>query len=356
MLEFRVNKVLGYGSFATVFQAIPRRGADVGQSYALRHFDRNDDEALKCALREHHILTRVAMETEHANFLPTLFYSFVLDKSPILVVSKASGFDLSDVLAEYFPLNLKDALFYFSEVTCGLECLHSLGIVHMDIKPENILLTNSGHIMITDFNCSYDMIYGRKPPQPEDFRGTIQYMAPEVKDKCCISFKSDTWSMAATLARMVSDYLHPNSPLDQLSSSERIRGGFESFGEPLQSFFITCFRRNPNERPGVEEIKHLELFRNTNWNTAASLGQKPPNHIWRISSATKMMRRNMHSWDEQLLRKLWKGQLDFTVDMGNDGEKSIHQSGRGRVAEEADDLIDYFSFVNYKVFPNKICR
>ena len=46
MLEFRVNKVLGYGSFATVFQAISRRGADVGQSYALRHFDRNDDEAL----------------------------------------------------------------------------------------------------------------------------------------------------------------------------------------------------------------------------------------------------------------------------------------------------------------------
>ena len=345
MYEFRVDKFLGDGSFSTVFGAISRRGEDVGQSYALKRFHGQDDESVKCALREHHILTRVAMETEHATFLPTLFYGFVLDKSPILVVSEGSGFDLSDVLVEYFPLNVEDAIFYCSEIICGLEYLHSLGIVHMDIKPENILLTKSGHVMIADFDSSYDMIYGNRPPQPEDFKGTIQYMAPEVENKCHISFKSDIWSLATTLARMLFGFIHPNSPLDQISDREWIDRGFKQFREPLQAFFAACLQLDPDERPSIMEIKRLKLFRNVNWNNSALLNQPPPYQVSRISRGMGTIRQNTHPRDQQILRKLWKGELDFTVDI----RSHLHPHQNEAVDGEVDVLLSHFYFVNCKV-------
>ena len=48
----------------------------------------------------------------------------------------------------------------------------------MEIKPSNILLKKSGHIMVTDFDNAFDMTLKRGRLQPEDFRGTPKYMAP----------------------------------------------------------------------------------------------------------------------------------------------------------------------------------
>ena len=65
------------------------------------------------------------------------------------------------------------AKFYLSEVICGLEQLHSCGIVHLDIKPDNILISNSGHVLITDFDCAFDMAFYNGHSRSDDFRGCL---------------------------------------------------------------------------------------------------------------------------------------------------------------------------------------
>ena len=71
-----------------------------------------------------------------------------------------------------FLPSTEEAIFYCSEIISGLIAIHAMGIVHLDIKSENILLSNAGHDMISDFDCAYELAYNVGPPKPKDYRET----------------------------------------------------------------------------------------------------------------------------------------------------------------------------------------
>ncbi|KAL5968572.1 Ribosomal protein S6 kinase alpha-2, partial [Taenia solium] len=61
----------------------------------------------------------------------------------------------------------------------------------MDLKPDNVLLSYSGHVLITDFDRTYDISEGRRPAEAHDLRTTLQYMAPEIANRVEITSKTD---------------------------------------------------------------------------------------------------------------------------------------------------------------------
>jgi serine/threonine-protein kinase greatwall len=64
------------------------------------------------------------------------------------------GGDLKSLLSIYGYFDESMAVFYAAEITLALEYLHSHGITHRDLKPDNMLLTDRGHIKLTDFGLS----------------------------------------------------------------------------------------------------------------------------------------------------------------------------------------------------------
>ena len=154
--SMRIVKFIGKGCYSLVYEAHFKERDGESEPYAFKRFFLQNPAAVTCALREHQILLRLALDTYQSPFLPTLYYSSRIFGSPIMVLRMGSGFDLFDLLYNGC-LNEHAGRFYTSEIICGLEYLHSRKIIHLDLKPENILLSHSGHIFITDFDRSYDV-------------------------------------------------------------------------------------------------------------------------------------------------------------------------------------------------------
>lgn len=99
----------------------------------------------------------------------TLIESCRIDGAPAFVLHKGSGLDLCDLVSSVGYLDENHLRFYSSEIISGLEHLHAMHIAHLDVKPNNVLIVDSGHILLTDFDHAYDMSRETGPPKQTDF-------------------------------------------------------------------------------------------------------------------------------------------------------------------------------------------
>ncbi|PIA37585.1 hypothetical protein AQUCO_03000270v1 [Aquilegia coerulea] len=149
--HFRLLKRLGYGDIGSVY-LVELRGTNT--FFAMKVMD-------KASLVSRNKLLRAQTEREILGlldhpFLPTLYSHFETDKFYCLVMEFCSGGNLHSLRQKqpnkYF--SEQAARFYASEVLLALEYLHMLGIVYRDLKPENVLVREEGHIMLSDFDLS----------------------------------------------------------------------------------------------------------------------------------------------------------------------------------------------------------
>ncbi|WOG87704.1 hypothetical protein DCAR_0206935 [Daucus carota subsp. sativus] len=89
-------------------------------------------------------------------FLPTLYAQFMTNKFSCLVMDYCPGGDLHVLRQKQLSKSFSEPAvrFYIAEVLLALEYLHMLGVVYRDLKPENVLVREDGHIMLTDFDLS----------------------------------------------------------------------------------------------------------------------------------------------------------------------------------------------------------
>lgn len=100
------------------------------------------------------ITERNALALSRSQFCVNLFYSLQSMSSVYLVMEYMVGGDLKSLLAMYGYFDEATARFYVAEMVMALQYLHQHGIVHRDIKPDNMLISASGHVKLTDFGLS----------------------------------------------------------------------------------------------------------------------------------------------------------------------------------------------------------
>ncbi|KAL9661038.1 hypothetical protein QQ045_025857 [Rhodiola kirilowii] len=149
--HFRLLKRLGYGDIGSVY-LVELRGTST--FFAMKVMD-------KASLVSRNKLARAHTEREILGlldhpFLPTLYCYFETDKFYCLVMEFCSGGNLHSLRQKQHNKHFTEeaARFYASEVLLALEYLHMLGIVYRDLKPENVLVREEGHIMLSDFDLS----------------------------------------------------------------------------------------------------------------------------------------------------------------------------------------------------------
>ncbi|XP_031108797.1 serine/threonine-protein kinase D6PK-like [Ipomoea triloba] len=149
--HFRVFKRLGCGDIGSVYLA---ELIGTRSYFAMKVMDKATLESRKKLVRAQ--TEREILQSLDHPFLPTLYSHFETEKSSCLVMEFCPGGDLHALRqrqpGKYFQENA--ARFYVAEVLLALEYLHMLGIIYRDLKPENVLVREDGHIMLSDFDLS----------------------------------------------------------------------------------------------------------------------------------------------------------------------------------------------------------
>ncbi|KAI0168959.1 kinase-like protein [Hypoxylon sp. FL1284] len=183
--HFRLLRVVGRGAFGKV-RIVERK--DTGLSFALKYIRKDEvvrSESVRNIIRERRMLEHV----QHP-FICNLRYSFQDIEYMYLVVDLMTGGDLRFHISR--KTFTEDAVrFWVAELGCALKYIHEVGIIHRDVKPDNVLLDADGHVHLTDFNVAADY----RGDNLTSKSGTLAYLAPEVYAGKGYDIRADWWSL-----------------------------------------------------------------------------------------------------------------------------------------------------------------
>lgn len=172
---YTLGEAIGIGGMGVVYAATIRSGREV--AIKLLHPDRTNDPE---AARRFHDEALATRRVNHANVVRVLDHSDPADPEPFLVMERLDGISLAEILRHEGPLPIARATALASQVLAGLGAAHAAGVIHADVKSDNVLvLTESGRevVKLIDFGVAS---VGSEDVVRREMSGTPDYMAPEV--------------------------------------------------------------------------------------------------------------------------------------------------------------------------------
>lgn len=275
--DFEFLKVLGRGGFGKVMLVRKKTGSDVDQVYAMKILKKA--AIIQRNQVEHTQAERKILESLNHPFLMTLRYAFQSKQKLYFVLDYYTGGELFFHLKKKRRFDEKTARLYIAEIALALGHLHSLGVIYRDIKPENILLDQNGHLCLTDFGLAKELSGDSKT---NTFGGTPEYLAPEVVAGQGHDRNVDWWSLGILLYELVVG-LPPFYSQNIKEMYHRITAGVlrfpPSLSENCKKFIIGLLNRDPTKRLGaasdIEEVKTHPFFEDLDWDTVMKKGYTP---------------------------------------------------------------------------------
>ncbi|XP_034961215.1 serine/threonine-protein kinase 32A isoform X2 [Zootoca vivipara] len=191
--HFEILRAIGKGSFGKV--CIVQKN-DTKKMYAMKYMNKQkcvERNEVRNVFKELQIMQGL----EHP-FLVNLWYSFQDEEDMFMVVDLLLGGDLRYHLQQNVRFQESTVKLFICELALALDYLQSRNIIHRDIKPDNILLDEQGHVHVTDFNIATVIT---KDTQVTTIAGTKPYMAPEMFSSIKpigYSYAVDWWSLGIT--------------------------------------------------------------------------------------------------------------------------------------------------------------
>ncbi len=208
--RYKLERKVGEGGFATVFQATDLL---LGRTVAVKILD-NTSAADKEMMGRFQLEARAVAALDHPNIL-TVHDFGLLPNSAFLVMPFIAGGPLSALLRSR-RLTLEEIAEYLEQIAAALDNAHKMGIVHRDVKPQNILVRSKHSLVLTDFGFA-KMLQDVNAEAATRALGTVHYVAPE-QVKGLVSAASDQYSLGVLLYQMVSGSLPFNgTPHDMIS-------------------------------------------------------------------------------------------------------------------------------------------
>lgn len=194
--RYKLKRQLGHGNFGNVWLAYSIL-ADI--DVAIKFYGAFDEKGIEEFRKEF----QVAYKLRHPNLL-NINHLDVFENCPYLVMPYCANGSVAARLGKFSEIEIWD---FILDVSCGISFLHSQQphIVHQDIKPDNILITDKNRYVIADFGISRSFrTQLSRTKNNIDSSGTLAYMGPErFSDQPMIVLASDIWAFGMTLYEVI---------------------------------------------------------------------------------------------------------------------------------------------------------
>jgi serine/threonine-protein kinase len=196
--RYQVTGFLARGGMATVYLATDTRLDRVVALKVMHPHLASDPGFVARFQRE----ARSAARLSHPHVVG-VFDQGDSDGQVYLAMEYIPGRTLRDVLDEYGPLSLEQALVLLDPVLEALNAAHSAGFVHRDIKPENVLISDDGRVKVADFGLARAVASSESTQTAGMIIGTVTYLSPEQVERGDADARSDIYSTGILLFEMI---------------------------------------------------------------------------------------------------------------------------------------------------------
>ena len=264
--RYQLLRQMDAGGMATIYEAIDTR-LDRRVAVKIMHAHlAQDEQFVERFIRE----AKAAAALSHPNIVAVQDQGWNQSGIPavFIVMELVDGHTLREYLNERGKIAVADGIKFLLPVLSALGAAHRLGIVHRDVKPENILVSKEGRIKITDFGLAKGaMIGSTMTAESSVILGSVSYLSPEQVSRGIADSRSDVYSAAITAFEIFTGtkpfegeepiqiaFMHVNSRVPRISSL------IPDVPKALDDLIFAATSVDPDERPRDCQIFHSQLL------------------------------------------------------------------------------------------------
>ena len=253
--RYQLLRQVANGGMAAIYEAIDTRlDRKVAVKIMHSHLAQDDAyvsrfirEAKAAAALSHPNIVAVQDQGWNQNGVPAVF----------LVMELIEGHTLREYLNERGRFEIKDAINYLTPILSALSAAHALGIVHRDVKPENIMISNEGRVKVADFGLARgELIGSTMTAESSVILGSVSYLSPEQVQRGIADSRSDVYAAGIVAYEMLIGekpftadspiqiaYMHVNEQIPRLRSKR------QEIPQELDELIARATAKNPDDRP-----------------------------------------------------------------------------------------------------------
>jgi len=245
--KYRLEANLGKGAFSDVYRATDTSLNHIVALKVLKPTLLDDEEAFARFIQE----AQVVAGLNHPH-IATVLDLGEADGYYFLALRYVEGSSLDKVLAQHGPLNWRQSMRVTGDVADALVFAHEIGLVHRDVKPQNIIISRHEGAVLTDFGLVKAMEAIGMGSRTGVMLGTPQYIAPEVWHGQPATPASDQYALACVLVEMISgkplfDAPTPWAIMEKHSEPPDLPPSLTAMPNTLMSI-LRALSVNPDER------------------------------------------------------------------------------------------------------------
>lgn len=277
--RYELTELIGIGGMADVYKAVDiMEDRTVAVKILKNEYSENEE-----FLRRFRNESKAIAVLSHPNIVKIYDVGFS-DEIQYIVMEYIDGITLKEFIEQQGVLRWKDAIHFITQVLRALQHAHDRGIVHRDIKPQNIMLFSDGTIKVMDFGIARFSRSDGKTLSDKTI-GSVHYISPEQARGDITDEKSDIYSVGVMLYEMLTgkkpfDADNPVAValMHMQELAKNPREIISTIPEPLEEIVYHAMERNPSRRyqSASEMIKDIETFKH---NPDVIFGYKNTNDI-----------------------------------------------------------------------------